>query len=108
MSSDTSTPVTPLLQGQFQRLAAAMQSLPYSLLDVAANSWAADIAGFRSGVEDLEKQLTAALQQGFDSAGPLSAKMRLLPVGCTKPRTLTTNAHLADLTQADPKHSGSP
>ena len=69
------------LQGQFQRLAAAMKSLPYSLLNVAAKSWALDIAGFRSGVEDLEKQLTAALQLGYDSAGPLSAKLRLLPVG---------------------------
>ena len=88
-----------------------MESLPYSLLDVAAKSWAADIAGFRSSVEDLEKQLTAALQQGYDSAGPLSAKLRLLPVGCPrlyKTLNLKHHAHLANLIKAEPKHRVSP
>ena len=68
------------VQKQYAHLVGAMQSLPYSMLDVTARTWFADLHAFQQGVESLERQLIVLLQQGYESAGALTYKLSLLPV----------------------------
>lgn len=72
-----------VLQLQYAELVSEILGLPYSLLNVKARAWFEDYGSFKSRLEDLEKQLTRVLQQGFDAAGTLAAKLHLLPVHFT-------------------------
>jgi len=77
--SQLTAPLTAA-QVQYQALAKKVQCLPYSLLDVTCKTWFSDFQAFQAGLQGLEKLLTRALQQGYEAAGPLTAKLHLLPV----------------------------
>ncbi len=69
------------MQSQYELLASKMQALAYDPLDVTNRQWYMDLTGFLTSSEGLEKQLIHALQQAYYTAGNLSYKLCLLPVG---------------------------
>ena len=68
------------LQAQYQLLASKIQCLAYDPLDVTNRQWYSDLLAFQTGAGGLEKQLTHALQQAYNTAGHLFYKLHLLPV----------------------------
>lgn len=68
------------MQAQYYSTAEVFQKASGDPVDLSSRTWFAGLRAFQRAVEALEKQLVAAINKGYNTAGDLSSRLRLLPV----------------------------
>ena len=66
------------IYADFKATVAALEGVPYDLLDIDAKAFAGDLATFRGKIKEFDRRLAAVLGQSFEDATTVAARFKLL------------------------------